>query len=80
MLDYHTDETFPNLRECLEAFRDGLASYRRQKWEAAESAFNHALRCHAGDHLAKTYLKRLALMREHPPGPEWNGVWVMTGK
>ncbi len=80
VLDYHTDETFPNLLECLEAFRDGLASYRRQDWDDAESAFGKALACNPADKLSTTYLKRVAMMRETPPGAEWNGTWVMTTK
>jgi adenylate cyclase len=80
ILDYHTEETFPNLRACLESFQDGLASYRRQDWDNAESAFNRALGCNPGDKLSATYLKRVAMMRESPPGPDWNGTWVMTTK
>jgi adenylate cyclase len=80
ILDYHTEDTFPNLRECLEAFRDGLDSYRRQEWDKAESAFDKALRCNPNDNLTKTYLKRVAMMRQNPPGTDWNGTWVMTSK
>ena len=80
VLDYHTDETFPNLRECLEAFKAGLASYRRQEWGKAEAAFRDALNSNPADSLTKTYLKRVAAMQENPPAPEWNGVWVMKTK
>ena len=80
ILDYHTDETFPNLRECLECFREGLASYRRQQWDRAESAFVEALNHNPGDELPRVYLQRIAQMRAHPPGDEWNGVWVMQTK
>jgi adenylate cyclase len=80
ILDYHTDETFPNLRECLECFREGLASYRRQQWDRAESAFLEALAHSPGDQLTRIYLERIAEMRAHPPGDGWNGVWVMQTK
>ena len=80
ILDYHTDETFPNLRECLECFREGLASYRRQQWDRAEAAFLEALEHSPGDELTRIYLHRVAQMRAHPPGDEWNGVWVMQTK
>jgi len=80
ILDYHTEDTFPNLRECLEVFHDGLASYRRQEWDKAESAFGKALQLNPEDNLSKTYLKRVKMMRENPPGAEWNGTWVMTTK
>jgi adenylate cyclase len=80
ILDYHTETTFPNLRECVEAFQDGLASYRRKEWDRAESAFAKALQFNAEDNLSKTYLKRVTMMRENPPGADWNGTWVMTTK
>jgi adenylate cyclase len=80
ILDYHTDETFPHLRECLECFREGLMSYRRQHWDRAESAFLEALNHSPGDEPTRMYLQRIAQMRAHPPGDEWNGVWVMQTK
>ena len=80
ILDYHTDETFPNLRECLDAFKDGLASYRRQEWDKSESALTAALRHNPDDNLTKIYLARVAMMRENPPGPDWNGTWTMKAK
>jgi adenylate cyclase len=80
ILDYHDDETFPNLRESLECFREGLISYRRQHWDKAEAAFTEALSHGPGDALSKMYLKRVAQMRAHPPGDDWNSVWVMKSK
>jgi adenylate cyclase len=80
ILDYHTEETFPNLRECLDCFRDGLDYYRKQQWDRAESAFTDAVSHSPADGLAKIYLKRVALMRQNPPGDAWDGVWVMKNK
>jgi len=80
VLDYHTEDTFPHLRECLECFKDGLAYYRAQDWTRAESAFREILSRNPGDGLAGTYIKRIALMRANPPGDEWNGVWIMKTK
>jgi adenylate cyclase len=80
VLDYHTEETFPNLRGCLESFKDGLASYRRQRWAEAESAFAEALHCNPADKLSDTYLKRTLHMKANPPAENWDGVWVMKTK
>jgi adenylate cyclase len=80
VLDYHTDETFPNMRECVELFRAGLAFYRVQDWDKAEFSFQTALSWNPGDSLSKIYLERIEEMRKHPPGDDWNGVWVMTHK
>jgi adenylate cyclase len=80
VLDYHTPETFPNLRECLEAFKDGLAYYRLQQWDKAGEAFGDAHAANPADYLTGVYLKRVAHMRDNPPGPDWDGVWVMKSK
>jgi len=80
VLDYHTEETFPNLRECLESFKDGLSCYRKRQWEKAESAFRESLHCNPEDQLSDTYLKRARYMRENPPPDDWDGVWVMKTK
>jgi adenylate cyclase len=80
VLDYHTDETFPGLRECLECFKDGLAYYRRQDWNRAESAFREALSHNPADSLTATYLKRISHLRATPPDEAWDGVWIMTTK
>jgi adenylate cyclase len=80
VLDYHTDESFPNLRECLECFKDGLGYYRRQQWDKAEAALRGALEHNPGDAVSKNWLKRVEQMRAHPPGEDWNGVWVMQNK
>jgi adenylate cyclase len=80
VLDYHTDETFPALRQCLECFKDGLAYYRKQEWNLAESAFGDALQHNPSDALSAIYLKRISHLRANPPAEDWNAVWVMTTK
>jgi adenylate cyclase len=80
VLDYHTDETFPKLRECLECFKDGVAYYRKQDWDRAEAAFRDGACENPSDRLAEIYLKRIQHMRRTPPGEDWDGVWVMTTK
>jgi adenylate cyclase len=80
VLDYHTEESFPNLRECLECFKDALAAYRRQDWMKAEAALLDAIAYNPDDGIAHIYLERIAHMRAHPPGESWDGVWVMKHK
>jgi adenylate cyclase len=80
VLDYHTDESFPNLRECLECFKDGLGYYRRKQWDRAESALRGALEYNPNDEVAVKWIKRVEMMRANPPGEDWNGVWVMETK
>ena len=80
VLDYHTDETFPNLMEVVSYFKEGIGHYQRGTWEKAMKAFGEALNHHPGDKLSQTYIDRCQYMIANPPGDDWNGVWVMTSK
>ena len=44
ILDYYTEEIYPNLMEVVNHFRDGLALYRRREWDRAIARFDEALR------------------------------------
>ena len=80
ILDYHGEETFPNLMDVVNHFKDGLARYRQGKWDAALAAFREALRLHPNDKLSAMYVERCEHLKAHPPGDGWDGVWVMTEK
>jgi adenylate cyclase len=80
VLDYHTPETFPNMRECLDCYRSGLSYYRKRDWDRALIAFREALALNSNDRVSKIYIDRCMEMRLHPPGPNWNGVWIMKAK
>ncbi len=80
VLDYHTDETFPNLMDVVNQFKDGVAKYRGGKWDAAIEAFREALRLNPKDKLSEIYIERCEKLKGTPPEGEWNGVWVMDEK
>jgi adenylate cyclase len=80
ILDYYTEESFPNIIEMLGHFRDGIQSYRGQQWNNAEKAFGQALALTPDDLLSKLYLERCQHLRSSPPAEDWDGVWVMTSK
>ena len=80
ILDYHTEETFPNMREALSQFKGGVDLYRAGKWDQATKAFKEALVQNPTDKLAETYIERCAHLKKNPPKGEWDGVWVMTSK
>ncbi len=79
VLDYHTPETFPNLMDAVNHFRDGIEKYRSGNWESAVNAFRETLRANPDDTLAETYIDRCLVLKENPPAA-WNGIWVMTSK
>ena len=60
-----------------------LAAYRGQNWAAARE---HIARCTTIDpglglaHLYEIFAERVAEYEQHPPGPDWDGVYVATSK
>lgn len=80
ILDYHTDESFPNMPEVLNQFRGGLKYYRSGEFDRAIAQFREALLLHPGDKLSNTYIGRCEYLKSHPPEGEWDGIWVMKSK
>ena len=80
VLDFHDDETFPNLMEAVSYFKDGLAHYRKGKWDTATTAFDKVLNLNQNDMPSQIYIERCELLKKNPPGHDWDGVWVMKSK
>lgn len=80
VLDYHTEETFPNLMKTVNCFTEGLTQYRQCNWDRADEAFREALKFNPEDALSELYIDRCSQLRECPPEPTWEGVWVMQSK
>lgn len=80
VLDYHTEETFPNLMDTVSYFNEGRNLYRKGAWDKAIEAFKEALSLNPMDKLSQTYIERCSLLKEKPPEGQWNGIWVMTSK
>ena len=80
VLDYHTEETYPNLMDVVNQFRDGLALYRQREWERAIGRFEEALRFNPEEPLCRMYIERCDFFREAPPGDDWDGGWIMKNK
>lgn len=80
VLDYHDDETFPNLMDVVNQFKDGVNKYRAGKWDAAIKAFRVALSLNPADKLSEIYIDRCEKLKLAPPQGEWDGVWVMDEK
>ena len=80
ILDHHTEDSFPHIVAVLEHSRDGVDSYRHQRWDEAGKAFSEVLALRPDDHLAKMYIERCVHLKAEPPAPEWDGVWVMQSK
>ena len=80
ILDYHSEETYPNLIDALRHFKSGLVKYRQRKWDDAITAFSEVLVLNSKDKAAELYVARCQYLAAHPPGDDWDGIWVMESK
>jgi adenylate cyclase len=79
VLDYHTEETFPNLMDVVNYFRAGRAKYIKGDFDGAIALFREALKANPDDKLSQIYIDRCEHLRAEPP-EGWSGVWVMKSK
>ena len=79
VLDYHTDETFPNLMDGVNHFAEGRKLYTAGNWDKAILSFKDVLKANPGDELSNTYIERCTHLKAEDP-KDWNGVWVMKSK
>lgn len=80
VLDYHNDETFPNVMSAVDHFNYGVKLYREGKWDKSIKAFKETLSLNQEDNLSKMYIERCTNLKENPPGDDWDGVWRMSTK
>ncbi len=67
-------------RELIADFERGLAAYRKQEWDRAETLFRKAAAAGSKEQAAVLYLERIAMMRQQPPGGDWDGVTAFDHK
>jgi len=72
-------ETTPKLEELVEAFEEGLASYREQDWESAKRSFQRLV-ADRGDDVSRVFLKRIANFSVEPPPANWDGIFDLRVK
>jgi len=80
VLDFHDDNSYPNMIEALGNFNDGYRAWNDGKWDQAIKLFNSVKKINPEDKAAQLYLDRCDYMKKNPPKKEWDGVWVMTSK
>jgi adenylate cyclase len=69
-----------NDRQRIQTYEAGLAHYREQDWEAADSVFRECLAIEPKDQPSHVMLGRIAAFRQTPPAADWDGVWVALSK
>jgi adenylate cyclase len=80
ILDYHTEETYPQLIDAMGYFRDGLNKYRTREFGTARQLFGKVLSLNPDDKAAKVYVERCDYLASNAPSDDWCGVWVMDEK
>jgi adenylate cyclase len=80
VMDHHTEATYPHLMEALRRFRDGIAHYRKRRFEDAIAAFREVHELNPADKAAQIYIDRSEYFIATPPPDDWNGVWIMEDK
>ena len=79
VLDYHSDQAFPNLMEVVGHFREGRKHFSAGSWDNATKAFQQALAAHPADKLSSIYIERCEYMKANPTD-HWDGVWKLDSK
>lgn len=79
VLDYHTEETFPNLMEVVNNFKGARQHYNNGDWDKSMALFRECLKANPNDRLAQIYIDRVEALKADPP-KDWDGVFIMTSK
>ena len=76
-------------QDCLDCFRQGIDKYLLQDWDGALKMFEKAKELEPNkpgvspgvkDNPSMILIDRCKVMKENPPGDDWDGVYVMTSK
>ena len=76
-------------QDCLDCFRSGIDKYLAQDWDGALQMFEKAKQLEPNqpgitpgvvDNPSMILIDRCQVMKENPPGDDWDGVYVMTTK
>lgn len=70
----------PEMEEMLAQYQKGFDYYLMRNWEWAMNHFRQALQIKAQDGPSRLYLLRCQEFMQHPPGKDWDGVFVMKTK
>jgi len=80
VLDYKTEDSFPNMAKTLASYNEGIQAYNQQRWRDGVHCFDAALECFPGDRPSQIYRQRCQQFINEPPADNWDGVWTFTQK
>ena len=76
-------------QDCLDCFKQGIDNYLKQDWDGALGMFEKSKSLEPNkpgitpgvvDNPSIILIDRCKIMKENPPGKDWDGVYVMTSK
>jgi adenylate cyclase len=67
-------------RNFLPVYAEALIAYHHRNWDDGIGYFEHALSFWPDDQVSILYIERMKLFKINPPGPSWNGVFVVGSK
>jgi adenylate/guanylate cyclase family protein len=73
-------ELKPEQSELRDRFACGLAAFRRQDWDEAQTHFEGCLGTGMEGGPTQLFLERIALLRNTPPPAGWTGIWHLAEK
>jgi adenylate cyclase len=68
------------LEEFVRVYTEGLTAYFNRDWPSSLASFDHALRLRPDDRPARIHRERVRHYIQHPPPPEWDGVFILLSK
>ncbi len=74
LLNYKGELGAENM-QMRDTFEEGLRLYWKQSWSKANKHFENCLKIKPTDGPTQLYLKRLEVLKNNPPGDNWDGVW-----
>ncbi|MEW6671520.1 MAG: adenylate/guanylate cyclase domain-containing protein [Thermodesulfobacteriota bacterium] len=76
----YAGESDEGLDKVQENYARGLRAYQSQEWEQAIGFFSEVLKVTPDDGPSLSLLSRCQVLRENPPGKDWNGAFVIKHK
>lgn len=80
LLSSKKDKMSDAFMQMLETYNKGLSHYKSQQWAEAIDCFESCLKLFPDDAPSAEYRSRCIEYKFNSPGPDWDGVTVMTEK
>ena len=64
----------------IDIYNQGLASYKKRRWDEGIELFNKALSIDSSDTPSSVYIERCKEFKLKPPPDDWDGIFTMRTK